>query len=262
MMAAMKLIKPRPYKDFTHSLVIKLGGPSFLSQFQASLQRFEKDVFAKIPPRAIFAPEHCDLYLGKLKLKHLDSFSKFLHGLDYHRLLERATENAQSSPVVTKALDEAPSLSHVASLRIDLSGLATRSVDPTNATKLQLLPIDHTHRLHHFWSSLIDSFSAAGFPLLRALQEPHLNFVSTMMINWHKPSPYAILPNGKKRYFREGRVPRFDARELIKMYENEVWAKDVHLQRLSLLGIGSTERLADGNRVFKQPPEIDSVALP
>lgn len=83
------------------------------------------------------------------------------------------------------------------------------------------------------------------------------------MVNWHKPNDYVILPNGGKKYLkRPHSVPKFDAREMIKMYENEVWARDVHLERLSLLGLGSTEKLLDGSVAFRQPPEIDSVALP
>ena len=122
--------------------------------------------------------------------------------------------------------------------------------------------MDHTHRLHHFWYSLIASFSAAGFPLLAPPKELHFSLVNMVMIKWDKPCPYAVLPNGKRKKLGKVRVPGFDARELIKMYENEVWAKDVHLERLSLLGLRMTERLSDGEKVLKQPPEIDSVALP
>lgn len=134
-----------------------------------------------------------------------------------------------------------------------LTGLATGAVDPSNALHLYFLSNDPTSRLHHFWTSLIDSFSVAGFPVLRP-QEPRVKIVDSIMVHWSKSGAY------KKA--NDLRPPVFDARGLIETYEHTVWAKDVHLQRLSLFGVGISGRLPNGGRVYKEPPEIHSVALP
>ena len=81
-----------------------------------------------------------------------------------------------------------------------------------------------------------------------------------MRANWG-PQPFNVFKNRRNEY-RKRSIPIFDATEFMKMYKNEVWAKDVHLQRLSVRRLGSTEKLPDGSRVFKRPPEMDSVALP
>lgn len=133
--------------------------------------------------------------------------------------------------------------------------------DASDALSLEI-PFDPTDRLDRFWHSVRESFSAAGFPLLDQ-PTPHAHIVSTLMAGWG-PQGYILLPNGARKYRKPRfRLPRFDARDLIKAYENEIWAKDVHLQRLCVCELGSTENLPDGGKVFKLPPEIDSVvALP
>ena len=242
----------RPHKDFTHHLSIRLmSDPSFLPQFKTSLQRFRNDALGKIPERAFFPPESARLYFGRLNLETRTSFagfSKFLHGLDYRKLLGEA---AQSSSI---AADRGNTVNHVTPLKVDISGLATKQADLSNVVDLHLVPIDPTSRLHHFWTSLIHSFSAAGFPIIRP-QEPTVQFAHSVMVHWDKSKA--------TRKTHNLAVPRFDARELIEKYEHSIWAKDVHLQRLSVLGVGISEWLPNGGgRVFKQPPEIDSVVLP
>ena len=175
MMTATKVRRLMPYKDFTHSLLITLGGSSYLSQLQTSLQRFQKQASTKIPERAFWPPDHCHLYLGRLDLRTAQraaAFSKVLHSLDYRKLLELALEHsAPSSSVVTNQNDTARSVPHVTPLRVDISGLTTKSPNPSHACDLHMLPIDPTDRLHRFRSSLENSFSAAGFPIIK-LEKP------------------------------------------------------------------------------------------
>ena len=182
-----------------------------------------------------------------------------LHSIDYRKLLSPAPESAQSSFAATEQVDTARSRSHVAPLRINFSGLHTAARDPSNALELSLLAIDPTDRLQSFWRSLIDRFTLAGFPIINPFPNPKWHFVSSHIVHLGKSSPFILLPNGKTRY--KNPLPKFDARELLKKYENTIWAKDVPLERLSLLGIGFTEKNPDGETVMKQQPEIDSVAL-
>ena len=253
--------------DYTHSLTIMLAKSSFLPQFETSLQRLRKDALAtNIPEKAFKGSElSTDLQLGKLKLKspqRREQFSKFLHGLDYSKLIGPAPESAQLSSVARENTDTARSLSHVAPLRINVSGLMTDWPDPSQIRILYGQAVDPTGRLHSFMCSLIPIFIAAGFPIIRPALKPIFDIVSSYSINYGKSNPFIVQPNGTRRYKRDYRIPNLDARELLKKYENETWATDVHLERLSLRGIGITERDPDGVRVFKELPEIDSVALP
>ena len=265
-MAATKARGLIAYRDYTHSLVIQMDASSFHSQSETSFQRFRKDtLIANIPEKANNPQAHSNkLLFGRLKLGSLqrrEKFSKVLHSLDYSKLIGPAPENAQSSSVAREHIDTAPSPSHVAPLRVNLSGLNTNWPDPSVTRMLYLSSVDPTGRLHPFIRSLIDIFTKAGFPILEPTRGLSLSLVTSQLIHWGGPYPFVVLPNGSKRY-REFRHPTFDARELLKKYENETWATDVRLERLSLLGVGATERNPDGVKVFKEQPEIDSVALP
>ena len=253
-MAAIKAPRLAPFRDYTHTLAINLHNPSsFVTQLETSLQPLRKDAFAlKIPEKAIYPLEFVNLYLGKLKLdtpQRHGNFSKFLHGLDYPKLLGPAPESAQPSSVATKHLDTARSSSHVAPLRINFSGLATTAPDPSKAFDLLLLAVDPTGRLQPFTRSLIECFAEAGFPMLKPPPQLRWQIISSTVFNWEKPRTMVG-------------IPKFDVRELLKVYENVIWAKDVPLDRLSLHTIGATKKNPDGKKVFGQQPEIDSVALP
>ena len=266
-MAARKTRLLVANKDYTHSLTIALAKSSFLPQFETSLQRFRKDALAtNIPEKAFKPSEHStSMLLGRLKLKSTqrrEQFSKFLHSLDYSKLIGPAPENAQLLSVARKSPDTARSLSHVAPLRINVSGLTSDRPDRSSSRKLHLCAVDPTGRLHPFLRSLIPIFTAAGFPILRPPLKPRFEIVSSYAINWGSSDPFIVQSNGTRRYKKDYRVPNFDARELLKKYEDETWATDVHLERLSLQGIGASERDPDGVKVFKLQPEIDSVALP
>ena len=266
-MAATKVRPLIVYKDYTHSLMIRLNTSSFLSQTETHFQRLRKDALAINVPEKAFLPTLLlqSLLIGRLKLKspqRREQFSRVLHGLDYSKLIGPAPESAQLSSMVREHIDMAPSLSHVAPLRINMSGLTTNWPDRSVARHLALLAVDPTGRLHPFLRSLVDIFTTAGFPILAPNLEPRLDIVNSFSVYWGRPSSLVVEPNGKKRYKRHYRVPDFDARELLKKYENETWATDVHLERLSLRGVGATERNPDGVKVFKEQPEIDSVDLP
>ena len=256
-------------KDYTHTLLIKLAESSFLPQFETVFQRFRRDVLAKNIPEKAFKPPlpplHANLLLGRLNLKsprRREQFSKVLHGLDHDKLIGPAPESAQLSSVARKNVDTARSLSYVAPLRIKLSGLTTDRPDASSTRVIYLLPIDPTGRLQPYLRSLIDIFTAAGFPILRPNPHPEVRFVDTYAVNWLRSGHQIVQPDGRRRYKRDFRVPAFDARELLKKYENETWATDVCLERLSLKGVGASERNPDGEMVLKETPEIDSVILP
>ena len=254
-------------KDFTHTLTIELARSSFFSQFGTSFQRFRNDTLARNIPEKAFRPSDifASLLLGRLKLKspqRREQFAKVFHSLDCSKLIGPAPEGAQSSSIARENIDTARSLSHVAPLRINISGLTTDWPDPSSTRKLWLGAVDPTGRLHSFSRSLIDIFTMAGFPILTPSLEPGMNIVNSYTVNWGNPNPFVVLPNGSRRYKPDFRVPAFDARDLLKKYENEIWAKDVRLERLGLQTVGATERNPDGENVFKDPPEVDSVALP
>ena len=254
-------------KDCTHSLTIELARSSFFSQFETSFQRFRNDTLARNIPEKAFKPSDIftSLLLGRLKLESLqrrEQFAEVLHSLDYSKLIGPAPESAQSSSIARENIDTARSLSHVAPLRINISGLTTDFPDPSVTRKLWVGAVDPTGRLHPFLRSLIAVFTMAGFPILKPFVETRMIIVNLYVVIWDKPCPFVVLPNGRRYYKRDSPLPRFDARDLLKKYENEIWAKDVRLERLGLRGVGATERNPDGKKVFKDAPEVDSVALP
>ena len=257
-----------PNKDYTHLLHIRLAKSSFLPQFETSLQRFRKDALATVIPEKAFKPSEysTSLLLGRLNLKspqrRLEQFSKFLHSLDYSKLIGPAPESAQSSSVARENNDTARPLSHVAPLRINVSGLTTDRPDLSEIRILYGRAVDPTGRLHPFWRCLIPIFTAAGFPIIRPHLNPRFSIVDSYRMIRFRSQLFVARPNGTGYHERDYLVPNFDARELFKKYEDETWATDVHLERLSLQGIGASETDPDGVMVFKELPEIDSVALP
>lgn len=192
----------------------------------------------------------------------LQGFLELMHRLNYSKLLGPAPEIAQSSIIAVKQSDTARSVAHIAPLRINVSGLTTRSIHPSRANHLELSLVDSTCRLRPFLQSLRGCFSAAGFPLLNISEEALVKVIHAKKMLWHSPALRTVLPNGECRYYRRYTLSQFDVRELLKMYENTIWAKDVPLERMSLEGIGMTGRNSEGVEAFKPFPEVDSVALP
>ena len=261
-MAATKVRNLIAYKDYTHTLSIKLDSSSFLSQFQTSFQPFRNNASAIIPEKAFLVPELYRLHIGRLHLntaQRLQEFVKVMHGLDYCKLLGPAPAIAQSPITAVEQSDTARSVAHIAPLKIDVTGLTTESTNPSRATHLYLSLVDPTYRLQPFLQSLRDCFSAAGFPLLKTSKKYRVKVTDGRMVLWHT---YFVLPNGKRVYYKREARPVFYPRELLKVYENTIWAKEVPLERISLDGIGIRERTSEGDTVFKLPPEVDSVALP
>ena len=250
-MAATTVRALRPHKEFTHTLSIPLDSSSFLSQLQTSLQPFRKKASAIIPETAFLPPHLYRLRVGRLHLNtapRLEEFLKVMHGLKHL--------NVELS-------DMTRSVSHLAPLTIDVSGLITRSPDPSAATHLNLPVVDPTYRFQPFLQALTGYFSAAGFPLLRPPGIDTIHIVDTIMISWREPSRRIVLPNGKRGIQRgPDHLPTFNATELLKVNENTIWAREVPLERISLDGIGITERNSEGDKVFRSRPEVDSVALP
>lgn len=265
-MAATKVRQLVANKDYTHSLTIKLA-KSLSSHSETSFQCFRNDSLAKDIPEKAFRPFQVSdcLLLGRLKLEspqRREQFTKVLHSLDWSKLIGPAPASAQLSSVARDNIDAACSSSHVAPLRINLSGLITNSSDLSHTTRLYLRSVDPTGRLHPFWRSLIDVFAMAGFPIIRPTPEPRMMIVNMYQLNWHISTPRIVLPNGSRRYRKKRPILTFDATELLKKYANETWATDVRLERLSLRAVGATERNPDGVKVFKDSPEVDSVVLP
>ena len=143
-----------------------------------------------------------------------------------------------------------------------MSGLTPKCPYPSNTRKLGVWPVDPTGRLRPFLRSLIEVFAAAGFPILKRYPDPTMEIASIYSMDWSGPNPFVVNPNGNRFYYRERRRPTFDAKELLNKYENEIWATDVPVERLSLQGVGASEKNPDGEKVFKGQPAVDSVALP
>ena len=254
-MATTKARKLVPFRDYTHTLGIALGGPSFRRQLQTSLERFENT--SNMPLELASR-----LYLGKIYLspkKKEKEFPKVLHGLDYRKLLGPTREIAQSPPVATNQNATAqPLVPCVTPLRIDLKGLMTLQYDSWETRPLLAIPIDPTDRLDRFWQSVKEVFCAAGFPVLEG-EIPRTHAVA----NLGEPQDYVNLFNGlENSHEPEFRVPVFDARGKINACENEILATDVHLQRLCVYELDGPSWPRGYNSFFQIPDEIDSVALP
>lgn len=276
-MAAMKARNLSAGRDFTHSLSITLGGPSFVSQFQTSLQRFQEDASETVPEKAYYPPElWTKVYLGKLHLgtrnrPRISELSTVLQDLNYRRLLggpavERSayySSSSSSSSLSASDIKQAyaahSSVSHVAPLKFDLSGIKTTSIDPSKALTLHLLPSDPTGRWRRFCQAVAHYLAAAGFPLVDG-REPSIRFVNSLFVHWNQPQGSILLKNGATKY----KKPRFnqsafDARRLIKEYENKIWVKDVELERLCVYEMNATKKLPDGSRVLSEPQEVAGI---
>ena len=272
----MSIVKGRrlqAYKDFTHYLSIPLATSSSRPQLHASFARFERKTSSIIPEGSVCNPDFVKLAMGRLKLytkERVDACSKHLHGLDMREMLRVAAVNATGNPPRFTDLpynDDAPPAFGMAvtvdssQLKVDISGLLSPFVSPSQTGIISASAIDRTHRLQHFKHILLSSLFKADF-LVTAYHNNNVTIVSTAI-----PSTWgykAVYDRKTERWFHPGRPrsPKFDARDLIRGWKDHDWATNIQLEKLAVYALGSRERLPGGGAREKQMTEIDSIALP
>ena len=269
---------PRP--PLTHFLSIPLVTPSSKSQLLASLHNFAADVtdpehgdIAAVPGKAIRPVGTIHLTLGVMSLQtpeRVIAASDFLRSLNVRDMLRNATQvdgtGSMYTPEAVKASDIPPGKDDVSKARfletpspltITLSGLHPMHV-PASTSILYASPLDSTSRLYPFCLALQQAFECAEYMLAddRDLRL-HATIVNTI---YAKDKKTRAKGGGHGKNSKGSR--KFDARELINRYDNFEWAKDIHIERVSICEMGAKKTIENGEVLEEEYFEIASVPLP
>lgn len=268
-----------PKPPLTHFLCLPLVTPSSRPQLLASLQHFTADVTnpesegsISIPTKAVRPIGTLHLTLGVMSLQSLErvaAASRFLRSLDVREMLRGATKLCDIGPVNMQAAEgpkvlpetnkesQAGSLEDVPPLAITLSGLHPMHT-PSSTSILYASPLDDTSRLYPFALALQQAFTNAELLLHddRDLRL-HATIVNTI---YTKDKKARTQGGGHGKNSRGSR--KFDAQEVIAKYEDFEWAKDVHIERLSVCEMGAEKIVEDGKVVNEEYLEIASLPLP
>ncbi len=269
---------PRP--PLTHFLCLPLVTPSSRSQILASLHHFATDVanpesedLAVIPAKAIRPIGTLHLTLEVMSLQSpekVDAASNFLRSLDVRELLHEAAKvgradhttlpEAAGGTATSSGMSvdtTAKSLEIVHPLTITLSGLHPMHT-PTSTSILYASPLDDTCRLYPFSLALQQAFTSADF----LLQEDRgLRLHATIVNTIYAKDKKARVKEGGHRNTSKG-SRKFNAQGMITKYEGFEWAKDVHIERLSICEMGAKEIIEDEQVMDEKYLEIASVPLP
>lgn len=170
-------------------------------------------------------------------------------------------------------------------IKIDLRGLVSMHA-PQNTSILYTAPQDSSERLYNFCITLQDHFKQQNLlvPDDRKLKL-HATLVNTIYAKGKKKSlprrnkvhdsvtESSLQPgrgenaNGEDR--SEGHGPnanaplKIDARALLEMYKDFVWAENVVLDRVAICEMGTKKKMdGDGNVISEEYTEVASVPLP
>ena len=274
----------------THFLCVPLVTSISRSQLQASWQHFKAEVERDpdhdnglaLPPKAVRPLGTLHLTLGVMSLvtpDRIDSALNLLYGLDMTELLPSIREPVDSDSEAGAAVSESVEADgpwerkdglkgNIAfqegndrqaprrALNIQLSGLHPMH-SPSSTSVLYTSPKDPTCRLYPFCLALCKSFTEAGFliPDSRTLRL-HATVVNTI---------YAKDRRAVKGRARDGKERRgntkMDARELLKKFEDFIWADGLRLNRVSICEMGAKRVERDG-KIEEEYLEIGTMPLP
>ena len=278
-LASYQEIVMPPKPPLTHFLCLPLVTPSSKSRLLASLQSFIADATdleqgnsATIPAKAIRPIGTLHLTLGVMSLQtpeRVVAASDFLRSLNVPDMLYKAAERNDASSIYTlkpvNAKDISPGKAdlskakhlEIAPLTITLSGLHPMH-KPSSTSILYASPLDPTHRLYPFCLALQQAFINAGYLLSddRDLRL-HATIVNTI---YAKDKKALTKRGGHGKTSKDSR--KFDAQEVIDKYDGFEWAKDVHIERVSICEMGAKKIIDGGEVVEEEYLEISSVPLP
>ena len=289
-----------PKPQLTHFLCIPLVNTSSKTQLQASLQHFtseatspDDDPRARLPLKAIRPLGTLHLTLGVMNLstqERVDAALACLQSPDLQKLLQKSssicsaskrpagpaaarsytmesiqdpnmeppTASEEAAPPALSSLTDDLNLEPVLDpLTINLIGLSPIQ-RPSSTSVLYIAPQDPTSRLYPFCLAIRSAFIAVGLVMLEA--RPlllHTTIVNTIYAK-DRSSRTSTSGHGKDR--KGGRT--IDASELIKKYENFVWAENVRVEKLSICQMRAKKILEDAIVIGEEYVEMGSVALP
>lgn len=269
-----------PKPPLTHFLCLPLVTSASRSQLLAPLQQFVADVTNPenegatiIPATAVRPIGTLHLTLGVMSLQspeRVAAASSFLRGLDVRKMLLEASKHGGTSPTTIlvaaegteilpamKGDSQAESLDKVPPLTVTLSGLNPMH-KPYSTSILYASPLDTTSRLYPFALALQQVFINAEL-LLHDDRDLHLHatIVNTL---YAKDKKVRTQGSGHGKNSKGSR--KFDAQEVIAKYQGFEWAKDVHIERLSICEMGAKKTIENGKVVNEEYVEIASVPLP
>ncbi|EME49828.1 hypothetical protein DOTSEDRAFT_40978 [Dothistroma septosporum NZE10] len=235
---------------------------------------------AYIHPKAIrpVGALHCTLGVMSLKQEQLEAATTCLKTLDLTAILQ---VQGQGTPGTAAAPDTGhPSLqrpispSPIKPLKIDLKGLDSMH-SPDKTSILYAVPIDHSDRLYPFCLAVQKMFKEKGFLLDddRKLKL-HATIVNTIYAKGRKhrtracraaiPQASTCAGSTEQGHGTSVDAPlKIDARSLLELHVDFVWAEHVVLDRVAICEMGAKKSLdASGNEVDERYIEVASVPLP
>ncbi|KAL2071398.1 hypothetical protein VTL71DRAFT_12633 [Oculimacula yallundae] len=262
---------PKPSPRLTHFLAIPLTTTFSRPQLQTSLQKFKSKAISPdfissipdgLPDQAIRPLGTLHLTLGVMSLltpERVEGVLKLLKEVDLRALLEgvrgvdggsdcvkRKGKNVQSSTVGESQLPDPKK--DPRSIYITLQGLHSMH-DPAKTSVLYASPLDPDLRLYRFCVKLREVFAeflvSESRPLLL-----HVTIVNTI---------YVKRPTGGGRGGRGGRRGKerleFDAREVVREWEDFVWMENVKVESIKVLRMGA--KAGEGGEEYEVEGEVD-----
>lgn len=261
---------PAKRPNLTHFLCIPLVNSTSKTQLQTSLRQFANDVAVapaiEIPGKDIKRVGSLHLTLGVMSLEkkeRLDTACALLHSPELMKSIREATALGSEDstglqepmkivlPPSTGSLDsdmeKEKRKTRVPSLSVSLLGLYAMRA-PESTSVLFAKPIDSTNRLFDFCLAIRQLFIEAN--LLEGGQSSLLLHATIVNMRFNGPSR------------RRRRLKGIDARDLIKKYEAFEWAKDVHLEKVSICKMRAENIIENDRIVDSVYTEVDHLPLP
>ena len=266
--------------SLTHFLCMPIATTLSRAQLEQTLYQFRNDPStSEIAPGAYRPLQTLHLPIKTLSLKtgdSVDAACQHLRSLNPDSLLRHLLKKSprctrgvcgeqQTTPSIYQgsSTDEFLANSKSPPLTFTLSGVRCTHLrgQGTLNWRLHALCTDSTSRLRPFLDEIRRSFDAAGFRIAPLRQTykygEHVVLLSTM-----SNRPNAIIRDTKQPdKFRQVYPPLFETQDIIKKFEDFVFAENIRLEKLSLCELGLQTALGKFGAETRLP-EVCSVPLP
>lgn len=280
-----------PGKQLTHFLCLPLVNPNSRTQLQASLQHFATAAVDRynVPPKAMRPIGTIHLTIGVMNLsteEQVQAAASYLRSLDVQQVLKSSASASSPSSFSAETLPKdrvtsehsiapAASASKIEShpgteaeeiqkkqetpepLIVGLTGLQSMH-NPAKTSILYASPSDPSSRLRGFCEALRSQFTLQGLllpddrPLL--LHATILNTLYAKVKRKHAPAA------GQHQHKRD--FGKLDATALMGDFGAYEWAKDIHIEKISICKMGANKEIVDGVVINEEYTEVASVPLP
>jgi len=239
----------RKNPPLTHFLCLPLVNPTSLPQVQHGLEALKKNVLANttIPPGAVRPASTLHLTLGVMSLSpsQLPAAIAHLQALDLHAILRDSTPLCDSTPL---RMDERPAAADTASektnatdvpameaLTVDLQGLLPMH-SPHDTSVLYVEPKDRSARLAGFALRIQSAFKGVGG---LGSEKRELKLHGTVVNTIYAAKAMKTTRASENKL-------RFDARPLMDLYQDFVWAKEVTIDKVCICKMGAKKVWSSG----------------